>query len=80
MGGFGSAGEFKGAITAFRSIVAAEGFGGLFAGYSSFLLRDLPFDAIEFFAYETLRASYKSKVKKGAELNALENGAMGACH
>lgn len=28
---------------------------GLYAGYGAFLLRDLPFDAIEFVAYEQLR-------------------------
>lgn len=27
----------------------------MYAGYGSFLLRDLPFDAIEFFAYEQLK-------------------------
>ena len=32
---------------------------GLFAGYGSFLLRDLPFDAIEFVAYEQLKSMYK---------------------
>ena len=30
-----------------------------FAGYGSFLLRDLPFDAIEFVAYEQLKSMYK---------------------
>jgi len=48
-------GEFKGAITAVRSILAKEGLRGLYAGYGAFLLRDLPFDAIEFVAYEQLR-------------------------
>lgn len=28
----------------------------MYAGYGSFLLRDLPFDAIEFLAYEQLKA------------------------
>lgn len=36
-----------------------EGARGLFAGYGSFLLRDLPFDAIEFMAYEQLKKAYK---------------------
>jgi Mitochondrial carrier protein len=40
-----------------RSIVAREGVRGLYAGYGAFLLRDLPFDAIEFVAYEQLRAA-----------------------
>jgi solute carrier family 25 S-adenosylmethionine transporter 26 len=41
--------------TQIRSIVAKEGMRGLYAGYGAFLLRDLPFDAIEFVAYEQLR-------------------------
>ncbi|KAF6255593.1 mitochondrial carrier domain-containing protein [Scenedesmus sp. NREL 46B-D3] len=47
--------EFAGAMSAIRSIVAKEGMRGLYAGYGAFLLRDLPFDAIEFVAYEQLR-------------------------
>lgn len=38
-----------------RSIIAREGVRGLYAGYGAFMLRDLPFDAIEFVAYEQLR-------------------------
>lgn len=39
-----------------------EGARGLFAGYGSFLLRDLPFDAIEFMAYEQLKKAYKVNI------------------
>ncbi len=53
------AGELRGALRAVRGIAAQEGVRGLFAGYGSFLLRDLPFDAIEFVAYEQLKKSYK---------------------
>ncbi len=53
------AGEFTGAIRAVQGIVRREGARGLFAGYGSFLLRDLPFDAIEFMAYEQLKKAYK---------------------
>lgn len=34
----------------------------IFQGYSSFLLRDLPFDAIQFCIYEQLRIGYKLAV------------------
>lgn len=34
-----------------------------FQGYSSFLLRDLPFDAIQFCIYEQLRIGYKVAVR-----------------
>eukprot|EP00878_Enallax_costatus_P018767 GHUV01019776.1.p1 GENE.GHUV01019776.1~~GHUV01019776.1.p1 ORF type:complete len:339 (+),score=48.81 GHUV01019776.1:260-1276(+) len=47
--------EFAGAMSAIRNIVAKEGVRGLYAGYGAFMLRDLPFDAIEFVAYEQLR-------------------------
>lgn len=55
----GNAGEFGGAAVAVRNILRREGVRGLFAGYGSFLLRDLPFDAIEFVAYEQLKFMYK---------------------
>ncbi|KAJ0512361.1 putative mitochondrial carrier domain superfamily [Helianthus annuus] len=55
-------GHFASAPDAVRLIVAKEGFKGLFAGYSSFLLRDLPFDAIQFCIYEQLRIGYKLAV------------------
>lgn len=72
-----SAGEFSGAITAIRSITKVEGMRGLFAGYGSFLLRDLPFDAIEFVAYEQLKRSYKASLKEDRDPNSLETSAIG---
>lgn len=38
--------------TQVRSVIAKEGITGLYAGYGAFMLRDLPFDAIEFVSYE----------------------------
>ena len=35
-----------------------KGVAGLFVGYGSFLLRDLPFDAIEFAGYESLKKAW----------------------
>lgn len=71
-------GEFGGAaIGAVRSIVAREGVRGMFAGYGSFLLRDIPFDAIEFVAYEQLKRAYAATLK-GREVNAAEVSAIGA--
>ena len=72
-------GEFKHAMTALRTIVAKEGARGIFAGYGSFLLRDLPFDAIEFVAYEQLKKSYKTVVLRGErDLNPGEHSVFGA--
>ena len=72
-------GEFGGAaINAVRAIVAREGVRGMFAGYGSFLLRDIPFDAIEFVAYEQLKRAYAATLKGGREVNAAEVSAIGA--
>lgn len=72
-------GEFKHAFTALKTIVAREGAKGIFAGYGSFLLRDLPFDAIEFVTYEQLKKGYKSVVLKDSrDLNAGEHSLFGA--
>ncbi|KVH99573.1 S-adenosylmethionine carrier 1, chloroplastic/mitochondrial-like [Cynara cardunculus var. scolymus] len=69
-------GHFASAPDAVRLIVAKEGFKGLFAGYSSFLLRDLPFDAIQFCIYEQLRIGYKLAAKRN--LSDPENAVIGA--
>ncbi|KNA20406.1 hypothetical protein SOVF_052500 [Spinacia oleracea] len=69
-------GQFVSAPDAVRLIVAKEGFKGLYAGYRSFLLRDLPFDAIQFCLYEQLRLGYKLAAKR--ELNDPENAVIGA--
>ncbi|CAL5417667.1 unnamed protein product [Camellia sinensis] len=57
-------GQFASAPDAVRLIVAKEGFKGLYAGYGSFLLRDLPFDAIQFCLYEQLRMGYKLAARR----------------
>lgn len=71
-------GQFSSAVTAVRTILLKEGLRkGLYAGYSSFMLRDLPFDAIEFIAYEQLKTAMRAAVH-GRELNGLEVSAIGA--
>ncbi|KMZ65472.1 S-adenosylmethionine carrier 1, chloroplastic/mitochondrial [Zostera marina] len=69
-------GQFASAPDAVRLIVAKEGVKGLYAGYSSFLLRDLPFDAIQFCIYEQLRIGYKLSAKR--DLNDVETAVVGA--
>lgn len=72
-------GEFKHALTALQSILRREGARGIFAGYGSFLLRDLPFDAIEFVAYEQFKKAYKSAVLQNTrDLNPGEHSIFGA--
>lgn len=69
-------GQFASAPNAVRLIVANEGFKGLYAGYGSFLLRDLPFDAIQFCIYEQIRIGYKLAAQR--DLNDPENAIIGA--
>ncbi|GAV80233.1 Mito_carr domain-containing protein [Cephalotus follicularis] len=69
-------GQFASAPDAVRLIVAKEGFKGLYAGYGSFLLRDLPFDAIQFCIYEQLRIGYKLAAQRN--LNDAEYAIIGA--
>ncbi|CAK9216944.1 unnamed protein product [Sphagnum jensenii] len=57
-------GQFASAHGAVRQIVGAEGVRGLYAGFGSFLLRDLPFDAIQFCIYEQLRIVCRKLVKR----------------
>ncbi|KAH0915820.1 hypothetical protein HID58_030266 [Brassica napus] len=69
-------GQFASAPNAVRVIASQEGFKGLYAGYRSFLLRDLPFDAIQFCIYEQLCLGYKKAARR--ELNDPENALIGA--
>ncbi|KAL4368174.1 hypothetical protein GQ457_05G008800 [Hibiscus cannabinus] len=69
-------GQFTSASNAVRVIASKEGFKGLYAGYGSFLLRDLPFDAIQFCIYEQLRIGYKASARR--DLNDPENAIIGA--
>lgn len=69
-------GQFASAPDAVRLIVSKQGLRGLYAGYGSFLLRDLPFDAIQFCIYEQLRLGYKLAARR--ELNDPENAIIGA--
>ncbi|KAJ7945316.1 S-adenosylmethionine carrier 1, chloroplastic/mitochondrial [Quillaja saponaria] len=69
-------GQFSSAPAAVRFIASKEGFKGLYAGYGSFLLRDLPFDALQFCIYEQLRIGYKLAAQR--DLNDPENAIIGA--
>ena len=60
-----------------RSIVAANGVAGLFVGYGSFLLRDLPFDAIEFAGYESMKTTWATLHSK-SDVNGAEAAGIGA--
>ncbi|KAK9943742.1 hypothetical protein M0R45_009340 [Rubus argutus] len=68
--------QFASAPDAVRLILAKEGFKGLYAGYGSFLLRDLPFDALQFCIYEQLRIGFKLAARR--DLNDPEVAMIGA--
>ncbi|XP_047329144.1 S-adenosylmethionine carrier 1, chloroplastic/mitochondrial-like [Impatiens glandulifera] len=68
--------QYASAPEAVRLILSKEGFKGLYSGYGSFLLRDLPFDAMQFCIYEQLRIGYKLAAKR--DLNDPENAIIGA--
>ena len=76
---FLSAGEFAGPIKAVGSIAMNEGAKGFFAGYGSFLLRDLPFDALEFVLYEQLKRTYQASLK-GRKIKPVETSVLGRAH
>lgn len=69
-------GQFPSAHSAVRQILAKEGVRGLYAGFGSFLLRDLPFDAIQFCIYEQLRIGLKKAVNR--DLLDVETALIGA--
>ncbi|KAJ1398596.1 X8 domain [Sesbania bispinosa] len=69
-------GQYTSASGAVRFIASKEGFKGFYAGYGSFLLRDLPFDAIQFCIYEQIRIGYKLAARR--DLNDPENAIIGA--
>ncbi|BAT73319.1 S-adenosylmethionine carrier 1, chloroplastic/mitochondrial isoform X1 [Vigna umbellata] len=69
-------GQFTSASGAVRFIASKEGFKGFYAGYGSFLLRDLPFDAIQFCIYEQIRIGYMVAARRN--LNDPENAIIGA--
>ncbi|GBG74675.1 hypothetical protein CBR_g19083 [Chara braunii] len=69
-------GQFASATGAVKGILAKEGFKGLYAGFGSFLLRDLPFDAMQFCMYEQLKLGLKSLARR--ELRDEEMAVIGA--
>merc|ERR1712078_692659 len=70
-------GQFQSTVTAMKTIVKQEGVTGIYAGYKSFLLRDITFDVIEFVSYEQIRNFYLQTKGPEAKLSALEGSAIG---
>lgn len=70
--------QFSGPMAALKGVLGKEGMRGIYAGYWSFMLRDLPFDAIEFVTYEQAKIAYRRFVVGGRELNPAEASVIGA--
>lgn len=51
---------------AVRTILRVDGWRGLYAGYLSTVLREVPFDAIEFALYEHMKEAWRSSGDSGA--------------
>lgn len=58
-------GMYNSARQAVRATIAAEGVRGFFKGYGSLVLRELPFDAIQFPLYEFLQNKWKEVSGQG---------------
>ena len=81
-------GQFVRPRDALWHIATREGvFAGLFAGFGSFLLRDLPFDAIEFASYEQMKLRWvawmnthgENDGEKIRQLRRHETAVIGGC-
>lgn len=71
-------GLHKNSKQALRNILRVEGIRGLYAGYFSTLVREVPFDALQFVMYEAIKARYR-RYKGDEPLVLWENCAIGSC-
>jgi solute carrier family 25 (mitochondrial S-adenosylmethionine transporter), member 26 len=55
----------KSTAEAVRTVLAKEGVAGFFTGYSSLIIRELPFDAIQFPLYEFLKTQWAKRSRTG---------------
>eukprot|EP00188_Purpureofilum_apyrenoidigerum_P004085 Plantae.Rhodophyta-Purpureofilum_apyrenoidigerum.ctg44682.p1 GENE.Plantae.Rhodophyta-Purpureofilum_apyrenoidigerum.ctg44682~~Plantae.Rhodophyta-Purpureofilum_apyrenoidigerum.ctg44682.p1 ORF type:complete len:295 (+),score=44.13 Plantae.Rhodophyta-Purpureofilum_apyrenoidigerum.ctg44682:112-996(+) len=70
------AGLDKGTVSAFRHLLHGQGLRGLFSGYSTLVIRELPFDLIEFPLYEFLKKNLASSRER--KLHPYENALCGS--
>lgn len=61
---------------AVRAVLRIDGWRGFYAGYGSTVLREIPFDAIEFVLYERLKRALEQRRQR--ELVLWENAALGS--
>ncbi|KAI0561467.1 mitochondrial carrier (BOU / S-adenosylmethionine carrier) [Gracilaria domingensis] len=70
-------GLYAGAGAAIRGTIAKEGLAGFYTGYGSLVIRELPFDAIQFPLYEYLKTMAKKR-KRGQTLETWETSVCGS--
>ncbi|PXF40310.1 putative S-adenosylmethionine carrier 2, chloroplastic [Gracilariopsis chorda] len=70
-------GLYSGVGAAVRGTLAKEGLGGFYTGYGSLVLRELPFDAIQFPLYEYLK-TVAMRRKRGGQLETWETSVCGS--
>lgn len=63
-------------MTIFRTIMANEGFVGVYRGFNSTVIRDLPFSAIQYPIWEQLKLSHLKRNKK--PVSAIESALYGS--
>eukprot|EP00963_Diacronema_lutheri_P002993 scaffold241_cov340-Pavlova_lutheri.AAC.14 len=72
-------GQYKTPTAAIQGTYRAAGVAGFYRGVVPMLLRDLPFNAVEFVAYEQFKLLYlKLKEQNNAELTPRESAVLGA--
>jgi len=69
---------YTGGRQAFRAILKAYGPRGLYSGYSSMLVREIPFDAIQLCVYEALKAMHVRSLGGQRQPSDAENSMIGA--
>lgn len=68
-------GMHRSSAEAVRAVWTKEGVRGFFAGYGSLIVRELPFDAIQFPLYELLKVQWSKRTRTGT----LETWQQSAC-
>eukprot|EP00474_Spongospora_subterranea_P010593 CRZ11051.1 hypothetical protein [Spongospora subterranea] len=72
------AGMHPSSLACIKSILSGKGISGLLTGYGSTVIREIPFDALQFALWETLKLQYSRRCYDGETLTPVQSGTMGA--
>jgi len=70
--------HYKGPLDCLRTVIKVEGFGALYASYTTTLLMNIPYNAVKFGAYESLRRIFKRGSESEFEVYAHLGAGAGA--